>query len=191
MDISVKVTVPGSLSDALSKGIPRDAVHQAMGAGVAALLKDHFLARNSRGNSKGFPRSNYWAKAREAVSVGEVDDAHAMVHIRHPGVALHLHGGVVRPVRAKALAVPLRPEAYGVNPREGTVANLFVLASKKSGKAFLAGRGPDGKTRLYWILLHHARVPADPDTLPSKPSLEAAAAKGARSALRAWAAGTR
>ena len=184
--LSVQVDVPEALREALEGGLPRAFVHQAMGRSVANLLMDHFLRKESAGNRRGFPRSHYWARARDSVAVGEVSDERASVLVRHPGVALHLHGGVVRPRQAKSLALPLRPEVYGVNPRENTIVGLFVLKSKKSGKAFLAGKGADGKARLYWILLASARVPADPSTLPSRPELEAAAAKGARSALRAW-----
>lgn len=186
--IELRIDISGA-AGALPGDLPRKTVNEAAAIAVRNLFIRNFRRKeNGGGNSKGFPRSHYWAQAASATRLVDVTDEKAVVEIDHPGVALHARGGVVRPFRAKSLAIPLRPEVYGANPREGTISGLFVIASKKSGRALLAGKGEDGKARIYWLLLKSARVRADPSTLPSDDDLAAAAREGAANAVAAWTA---
>lgn len=166
---------------ALSRAVPDPSRLLSNAArGVSNLLIRHLLARNqSAAHRPGFPRSNYWATAARSVQTG-VSHETATVSIHAPGIALHYHGGVVRPVAAKRLAIPLRPEVADKNPREGAVGNLFVIHSKRSGKAVLAGRGPDGRARAYWLLLASTTHLPDPSVLPPPTTLRDAALRAAK-----------
>lgn len=74
-------------------------------------------------------------------------------------------GGTVRPVRAKALTIPLTKEAVYAG-RAGNMDGLFFYRQKKTGNTFLArreqGRGKNPRLRLHWLLTDKAVVPARP-----------------------------
>ena len=161
---------------ALSRAVPDPSRLLSNAArGVSNLLIRHLLARNqSAAHRPGFPRSNYWATAARSVQTAVSQDT-ATISIHAPGIALHYHGGVVRPVRAKRLAIPLRPEVADKNPREGAISHLFVIHSKRSGKAVLAGKGGDGKVRAYWLLLSSATYSPNASVLPTTEELRSAA----------------
>jgi phage gpG-like protein len=71
-------------------------------------------------------------------------------------------GGTVRPVTAKALAIPLTPRAKRTPPRQWPAGKLFLLRTKTG--AFLAEKtGKKGdKNILHFVLKASVTVPARP-----------------------------
>lgn len=154
--------------------------------GVSNELIRHFLARGQGAKHRpGFPRSGYWATAARSVQTEMTPDA-ARVRVHAPGIRLHLRGGVVRPVEAKRLALPLRPELADKRPKEAFGRDLgpspvFVMAVKgKPGAAYLARRDRSGRPILLYLLLTSATHRGDPTVLPSRRRLLEAAASAAR-----------
>lgn len=140
-------------------------------------LRDHFRARNSEPNKRRWPKQRFWGRIRRATAFSGATDTQATVTIADPAMAAKIHGATIRPVEAKALAIPLRKEAYGKRPSAGLIPNLFVLRTKKG--AFLAastmkrrGRrrsGPKGqRLTIYWKLVKSTTVPRDPRALPEQ-----------------------
>lgn len=100
----------------------------------------------------------------------------------HPGARLHLYGGVVKPVKAKMLSIPLTVEAarYG-SPRrfprklfilkraneldDGRVRRSAVLAESLVRKARGGKRGatkPVGTVVAHYLLVRSVKIPARP-----------------------------
>lgn len=71
-------------------------------------------------------------------------------------------GAHITPIRAKALTVPIAPEAVG--HRASDFPDLFIF--KKNGKAFLA-RNEGGKLKIYFILLKDVDIPKQPYLRPA------------------------
>jgi phage gpG-like protein len=70
-------------------------------------------------------------------------------------------GGTVRPVSAKALAIPLTREARRKPPRQWPAGKLFLMKTKTG--AFLAEKGKrGGKPTLHFVLKASVTVPARP-----------------------------
>jgi phage gpG-like protein len=78
-----------------------------------------------------------------------------------PYARIHEFGGIIRPVRARALAIPLRKEFRNIPPR---TLDLFVL--KRGGKVFLA-RKNGGKLDILYVLKDQVRIPARPYLRPA------------------------
>ena len=76
--------------------------------------------------------------------------------------AIQEFGGTITPYRAKALTIPLAPEAYG--KRASDFDGLFVL--KTNGKAFLCGVVND-ELIFYYILLKSVTIPKQPYLRPA------------------------
>ena len=156
----------------------------AAAEGAAQALRDAWTDRSmSAPDREGWRHTGYWQDASESVSARPEGD-HAIVSADKEGVRLHWRGGVVRPVNARRLAIPLRPEVQGVNPREGRIRDLFVIASRKAGRAVLAGKGPGGTVRAYWLLLASTTHLPDSSVVPLA-DMAAAAADWARDAALA------
>ena len=179
------VTVTISPADLAALVASNADIAAAAAEGAAQVLRDAWTDRSMSTPDRpgGWAHTGYWQDASESVSARPEGD-HALVSADKEGVRLHWRGGIVRPVNARRLAIPLRPEVQGVNPREGTIRDLFVIASKKAGRAVLAGKGAGGKVRAYWLLLSSTTHLPDSSVVPLE-DMAAAAADWARDAALA------
>ena len=167
----------------------KPALHARIAKGARPVVSNHLQDRDGKIKHRpGWPRSGYWAHASEA-ALGESDENAAWVIVRKEGVGLHLRGGTVKSSRPGGkLAIPLRAELAGVNPREKWPdrKGAFVLASKgrgPSGRAFLAYK-EGGALRLAYILLSSVTLRADPSVLPPADRLAEAARRACLSYVR-------
>lgn len=153
----------------------RRAMNGRLGKEIEVQLKRHFLQRDQDSpNTKGFPRSHFWAReVRAKTALRSFDADSATVGVASAPFAHKLSGGTIRPGPGKKLlSIPLRGEAYGVYPRAGTIPGLF-FKKMSGGKMYLAAR--DGQAlRVYWRLVPSVTIPADPRALPPAEQLRAA-----------------
>lgn len=87
--------------------------------------------------------------------------------VNKPGVALQYYGGTVRPKKARNLAIPMREEFRGKNPRELTGKRLFVFGQHRAAdKRFLAYK--DGTAlRIAYLLTPKAVIKPHRDKFPT------------------------
>ena len=98
-----------------------------------------------------------WAVAGPRLDVGTNDERAAMLHF----------GGTIRPRTAKALAVPIHPDAQGKRPRD--FADLDFIPRKGSGrppllvrKVFRGKSDTLRKMDVMFVLLKSVKLPARP-----------------------------
>lgn len=90
-------------------------------------LRNKFLSNGGR---------SFWQDAASSIFKSNTDTK-ASVVVNKPGVALQYYGGTVRPKKARNLAIPMREEFRGKNPRELTGKRLFVFGqARAAGKRF-------------------------------------------------------
>jgi phage gpG-like protein len=80
-----------------------------------------------------------------------------------PGAALHNFGGTVRPVNAKALAIPITREAAKVTGPRAFPRKLFVVKGKANRGGALAERTGEGKRSrlvIHYLLRMSVQIPA-------------------------------
>ncbi|MDF3058023.1 MAG: hypothetical protein K0R17_2238 [Rariglobus sp.] len=89
------------------------------------VVQKHLRAKNrSSRNRMGGPRTNFYAKAADAVNFRILNDEEVMLSINAIGISLRFHGtaglpgGRLRPVSARYLTIPATPEAHGKRARE-------------------------------------------------------------------------
>ncbi len=143
---------------------------RAISAELARLVQRHLRARDNS-NAHEYPdggrRSHFWRKAAESVTFsGDADNM--SVSVTHQGVRLRYAGAPdgIKPVNAKALAIPATGIAYGRLPREFN--DLHVVVFKGKGKAALVQRreGEALGTVMYWLIKKTKPVKGDPTVLP-------------------------
>lgn len=103
--------------------------------------------------------------------VEEITDTTLTVGSNLDRAALHQHGGTITPTRARALAIPLTPEAWRAgSPRNWPEGALFVWRSQ-AGKGFLAESQVKlrGKKKQSRLILHYALAASV--TVPARPFL--------------------
>lgn len=167
--MKLSVTVRGDF-----KPVDERAAAEAAAEGVSNCIVEHLRRRNtSAKRMAGMPKSDYWADAAESVTT-EVDAGAATVTIEKEGVALHYYGGVVYPVRGKALAIPIDPSVAGMNPREvnAVTGGIAMFWPKNSSHGFLKD---EDSGELLWLLVARSSMKADPTVLPTVSELEQAA----------------
>lgn len=133
--------------------------------GVEALIIDHLREKNNSTapNRYGLPKSNYYAEASKDVAAS-VDGNKINVEIGYPGISLHYEGGTVYPTGGKKnIAIPIDPSVAGIWPSE-------YDPTPKHEKTFVSPAGAIGDRetgKILWILLPHAKIPADKTILPT------------------------
>jgi hypothetical protein len=173
----------------------------AVGGEVNSHLREHFLTKNTKGNKRGWPRSNFWSKTvRAATSLGTVTDDSAEVVIASREFAQRLYGGTITARRRKFLAIPLtaRAKAAG-SPREGAWrGGTLTFIRTTGGRALLieashtrltrrGGRIVGGKEsggEAQYILLRRVRQNPDPTALPRIEQITAGIDKAATTYLQ-------
>jgi hypothetical protein len=175
MNIRLQVTdtaTPG-LQDAVNTLTHRRAAKVA-GMAVRVLIRKHLAAKNRQPNKKNWPKTQWFARARDRVMYVE-DGVGVAVVIDFPGFAMRYTGdpAVIRPVNAKNLAIPMHQMAYGRRPREfKDLIFIPVLRGRTTG--FLAMQVGVGAAKV-WINLYRlvkfVRTTADPTMLPKESEL--------------------
>jgi hypothetical protein len=167
----IRINIRDSASPVLkdiAAQLPSRPLMAAMGKGLEKVLRNHFLWRErNTPNKYGWPRQHWWNRevARNTAFAGATADT-ASVNIASMPFRARLYGAVIRPVEKKALAIPMRAEAYGIEPGSGLIPNLFIWRSKNTLKAYLARR-EGTSVRLYYRLVKSATLKPDPQALPT------------------------
>lgn len=164
-------------------------------------LQRHLREKNRTSpNRMGGRRTNFYAKAADAVNYRILNDQEVAVSINAVGIALRyfgtagLPGGVLRPISARYLTIPATPEAHGKRAREfGDLVVGYAYdpelgrdrlalvrdgsqpatrVAKRGGRAPSTGL-PGGDTTgepVFW-LVRSVRQEGDPAVLPDQSDL--------------------
>ena len=138
MSVTIQVTrdaATPAIAKMLGKLTPQR-LGAAVGPACSLLVKQNFRGLGT--NKRGWPTTNFWARAAKATSWSREPDG-VMVSVNQIGVRQRWLGGVIRPVTARALTIPMSPVAYG--HRASEFPGLFLLKTKTG--TFLAQHGED------------------------------------------------
>lgn len=155
---------------------------EAAARGVFNLVKRHLVRRNASRPKRGdFPHSNYWARRRVEISFTGPGRAVIQVGSEGDGVALHYHGGTVKPRAGhKYLAIPADRKVWNVKPSE--YRGKVFFAKRKGAKS---GTLRDWKTKkVLWFLVPEAHIRADKTVLPTMHEMTDAGLRAAMEAMR-------
>ena len=95
----------------------------------------------------------------------------ATVFTRDKRAAIHQFGGVILPVHAKALTIPISKEARGKRARDFPRGQTFLL--KREGKApLIMLRQEGGIVTPLFVLLRSVKIPARPFIRPTDHDIE-------------------
>lgn len=157
---------------------------------VARALREHLVKLQARGNVKGWPERKFFHGGADSVSrrIGVVNRTATSVTVRiaDPRFLHRITGGPVEAKRAKALAIPLTPQAYAMGGR-GTLREswpgLIPIRTKK-GEWFLAERAaPRGPLTFHFVLKPSVTHRPHPEEQPDEAALAARAGRAMAAAL--------
>lgn len=207
MGVAITVdTAAPLLKEIQSAFAPANAANE-LGPRCSKLVRQNFLSLGE--NKKGWPSTQFWARAAEATTWAvEIGDRALNIICNQIGVRQRLEGGDIRPVNAGALTRPADPEAYGksarefsnlrfamqLNPETGRIMPCLVEAEAsqiKIGKARTHGNyvtvthvaSTTGKHVMYWLAGGVHQDP-NPGVLPSNEDWNAAFDRGVENLLR-------
>lgn len=204
--ISITVTADTAAANAFLVRIEGEirrpkALNDRLARTLVKHLKAHFAERNREPNKLGGLKTNFWTGVRAGTMVGEVTDRGATVQV---GVdtffRIHLLGGVIKPVRATWLTIPLVPEARGVTAatyEQESGRKLFRLPgarvllerTERGDRSLIASHQPSMRTRTgyktfnlgagmrvraVYALSKEVTIKEDPRALPPREALAAA-----------------
>lgn len=104
-----------------------------IGPRVVKLTQNHFL--HLPHNKKGWKSTNFWADAARSTHWQTFPEG-VMLSVSKIGVRQRYHGGIIRPVNAKALTIPIDEHAYGKTAAD--FGDQLILVRTKDHGAFLA-----------------------------------------------------
>lgn len=148
--------------------------HAVIGQAVRVLVRNHLRDKEAQPNSKGWPKTHYFARARERVTFEATEDA-ATVSIAMEGFRHRYHGGTINPVNVKALTIPAAPEAYGKVAREfGPLEFRPAYGAKMIGLLVAPAGSALAGTVLFRLVRSVFQKP-DPSVIPTPDRIIAAA----------------
>jgi hypothetical protein len=164
-------------------------VRLVMGNAVANALKDRFAeiaqdqSHHVTASRLGAVPTGFYEQARQGVQLPSLEPEGVSVAINKRGIAQRVFGGTITRVKAKALAIPARAEAYGKLPSEFNNLRLVVFGGGKAalvertatvvrGGARGAGTGRSkgdeiGGNVFFWLVKSVHQEP-DPTILPDE-----------------------
>lgn len=102
------------------------------------LTRDHLAALPD--NKRGYPSTGFWEQAARATRWEPQGDSIKII-VDKIGVRQRYFGGVIRPVNASALTIPISPLSYGKTAKD--FPGSFLLMTKKGGYIVMyGGEGP-------------------------------------------------
>lgn len=167
---------------ATAKALGKEAVlTRVLGRQVRNDLMTHFAGRQQDSPNKlGAPRSNFWLQVRSSVQQPVLKGkTQAEVEVSDPRFMQKVHGGTIRPKRAKSLTIPVHPQAY--NRRARTIDGLvFIPGDRGEVTGMLVMPAKDGGFgEIFYLLRKSVTQKRDPKALPSFSDLQAATTRRA------------
>ena len=139
MSVSIEITrdTARPALKALERALTPRSLGKAVGVACMDLVKRNFIGLGT--NKRGWPSTNFWARAAKATSWSHHPEG-AMINVNQVGVRQRWLGGVIRPVSARALTIPMSPVAYG--HRASEFAGSFILKGK-DGAAYIVQKSEE------------------------------------------------
>ena len=103
---------------------------------------------------------------------------HSDPRIAKDGIRQRFHGGTIRPVKSKALTVPVDARAHGRTAGEFGAELRFVPVNRGNVVGMLT-LGADSAAPVLFLLVKKVEQDPDPSVLPTDSEMEAAARDGA------------
>lgn len=167
-------------------GAGRVEMMRAAGAELQELTRDHIGALKRKGGSlasrKGAPASGFYKQAAQEVSGPEALSAssnEAVLTITARGFVRAFRDVEVRPQTARALAIPIHPDAFG--HRAAELWDRLGLFIPKGGRAICGMIG--GVVTPFYALAKRVVQRQDRSLLPGDESFQAAAQLGVQGYL--------
>lgn len=143
--------------------------HVAMAASVAELIRRHLIQKDQVPNKLGGQRTHFYAAAA-GQTFWTASANEAEVTVAKDGIRQRLLGGEIKPVKAKALTIPVNPLAYGRRAAEfGDELRLVIFGgtSPNPNRIGMLVLGADAQAPIYYILALKVTQGPDPSVLPT------------------------
>ncbi|HMO52317.1 MAG TPA: hypothetical protein PKE26_11825 [Kiritimatiellia bacterium] len=168
--IETRITITDTVSPDIAKKLAQlenaRPLMRAVGEAMKRAMRDHYAGQPP--NRRRFPSRDFWRKeGMDAVQVESFDARQATVVVDSIPMAGRFFGGKRTPSGAKALSIPLSPEAYKAGsaklfPRE------LTLIERKGGKPPLLVEIKDKVWNLHYVLLKSVTVKPDARAFPPR-----------------------
>jgi hypothetical protein len=154
-------------------GAGMERLHRVAGKQVELNLRGHFDRKELEPRRRKWarPPQHFWARMARATSMIAATGSKAVVTVADPAFAARVHGAVIRPKDAKALAIPLKPQYAGVRPRAVWERDGLFIWKSKAGKTFIARDRGDGHLSVVYRLVSQVKHPKDPTAMPERDAL--------------------
>lgn len=114
----------------------------------------------ARNNARSKPGKRWWRDLARSVQLRKISQESVLVSSNQVGANIKQYGGVITPKRAKALTIPVAPEARGKTAFELNTPLRPLFRPK--GTNFLARQEPDGSLKVLFILTKKSTQKPDP-----------------------------
>ena len=129
-----------AIEEKLAKVDPRR-LGAIVGQSLAQFWRDRLKSLGT--NKKGWPSTSFYERAARSVT-HYPQPAGVLLRAQQIGLMQRWKGGVIAPVHAKALAIPISPVSYGKTPAD--FPGLFLVNTKKGGYLVQLGEQVSEKT---------------------------------------------
>lgn len=157
------------LIERLGEAARSPALKKSVAANEQRLFSRHFRKLEAERHRHG--GTNFYGRAARATK-GEATADGVTVSIHQRGIAQRFLGGIIRPREAKALAIPVHPDAYGKRAGDPGWGDTLVFVptlgggGTKSLAVLVRQRQNEDFGTVMYVLMRQVRQKPDPTVLP-------------------------
>ncbi len=142
-------------------------------------FREHFRKLESKGNKQGWPARHFWTREVMRMQTFKSDDTRALLEIASPAYLHKITGGIIRPKKGSALAIPQNAKAYALGgPKASGLQMHFAFAPRGKVIGYLIADqvkmkgGKNMRGVIMYALVRSVNQAAMPDALPNQAELE-------------------
>lgn len=145
-------------------------------------VRNYYIEKNSKEPNKlRGRRTNFWTQVSRSVPAPEIlPDLRIRIEITHPAISQKVYGGRIVPVKRRKLAIAIDRAAYGKSPFRfaRSIGQKLFFIETRNKKLFLAGKGPSGETKFFYVLVDRVEQKPWPGSMPDLDKLRESAERG-------------
>lgn len=158
-------------------------LNRAAGYECYIAIRNHLriigLNRHTTANRLGAKPTKFWSTTARAVTLDGASDTGFTIGVPNPAIGQAFHDVTIRPVKAKALTIPINALSYGKTVYEMSRKFKIFKPKGKSVICALRGRGKTSTLVPLFALVKQVQLSRDPSLWPTDEAMNAAASRGA------------
>ncbi len=146
---------------------------RAVGQAMKDSMREHYAGLPP--NKRGWPSQGFWKKqGTDKVAISSFDESQATVVVDSVEMGHKFFGGTIKPKEAKALSIPLSPEAYATGSARLWSGSKLTMIKRKGKPPLLVDTSNPDVWHIHYVLVPSVTHAPDERAFPPRDLVDGA-----------------